>query len=309
MNEHELTKLSAGQNAGHMFYETRWDIPDEFFSVKAVYHNIETHLHNCIELIYVTKGRLCFTADACAYEIHENQAMAISSYVPHSVDSTITDGEFDSFIMLIPRSCLLEYDDILNRNTFEKPFFDDPDGSVQRVFSLLYDLGGFDRPTGVDSPFAFLDSFPAQREKAIRQTISLLMNLVITKCGLKPKPRSTMPIISAIEYIGLHFREDISVSGIAKALLVNQQELSTEFRSVMGISVTEYISHLRINEAVRLLLSEQDITIESAAMRSGFGSTRSFLRDFRRDKGCTPTEFRSRTDNRLPAESIRQQQH
>ena len=53
-------------------------------------------------------------------------------------------------------------------------------------------------------------------------------------------------------------------------------------------------TRLRVNEAARILLNDEDATVEVAAMQSGFGSMRSFLRDFRREKGCTPTEFRNR---------------
>lgn len=120
------------------------------------------------------------------------------------------------------------------------------------------------------------------------------MSLVLSKCGLKPKPRSTIHVVGAIEYITSNFRDELTVAGIAKALIVNQQRLSSEFREVMGMSVGEYISRLRVNEAARILLNDEDATVEVAAMQSGFGSMRSFLRDFRREKGCTPTEFRNR---------------
>ena len=120
------------------------------------------------------------------------------------------------------------------------------------------------------------------------------MSLVLSKCSLKPKPRSTIHVVGAIEYITSNFRDELTVAGIAKALIVNQQRLSSEFREVMGMSVGEYISRLRVNEAARILLNDEDATVEVAAMQSGFGSMRSFLRDFRREKGCTPTKFRSR---------------
>lgn len=226
--------------------------------------------------------------------IHGNQAMVISSYVPHSVDSTITDGTFDSIIVMIPRRYVLEYNDILDGNSFATPYFDDPDGSVLRVFTLLNEIREYDRPRDADAPFAFLGNFPERRESAINHTVLLLMSLVLAKCGLKPKPRGTIHVVGAIEYINSNFRDELTVAGIAKALIVNQQRLSSEFREVMGMSVGEYISRLRVNEAARILLNDEDATVEVAAMQSGFGSMRSFLRDFRREKGCTPTEFRNR---------------
>lgn len=276
-----------------MFYDKIWDIHEQFFCAAECYHNINVHIHDCIELIYVIKGHMRFTSSGKSYEIGENQVMAISSYIPHSVDSTITDRTFDSIIVMIPRRYILEYSEILDGNSFAEPYFDDPDGSILRVFRLLRDIGGADRPRGADAPFAFLDAFPGRRESAVNHTVLLLMSLVLSKCSLKPKPRSTIHVVGAIEYITSNFRDELTVAGIAKALIVNQQRLSSEFRKVMGMSVGEYISRLRVNEAARILLNDEDATVEVAAMQSGFGSMRSFLRDFRREKGCTPTEFRN----------------
>lgn len=277
-----------------MFYDKIWDIHERFYCAAERYHNIDAHIHDCIELIYVIKGRIRFTSNGKSYEIGGNQVMAISSYIPHSVDSTITDGTFESILVMIPRRYILEYSEILDGNSFAEPYFDDPDGSILRVFRLLRDIGGADRPRGADAPFSFLDAFPGRRESAVNHTVLLLLSLVLSKCGLKPKPLSTIHIVGAIEYITSNFRDELTVAGIAKALLVNQQRLSSEFREVMGMSIGKYISRLRINEAARILLNDEDATVEVAAMQSGFGSTRSFLRDFRREKGCTPTEFRNR---------------
>lgn len=276
------------------YYETMWDIQEQFFCSRVNYHNIGVHVHDCIELIYVIKGCMRFTSSGESFVIHGNQAMVISSYVPHSVDSTITDGTFDSIIVMIPRRYVLEYNDILDGNSFAIPYFDDPDGSMLRVFTLLNEIRVYDRPRDADAPFAFLDNLPERRESAINHTVLLLMSLVLAKCSLKPKPRSTIHVVGAIEYITSNFRDELTVAGIAKALIVNQQRLSSEFREVMGMSVGEYISRLRVNEAARILLNDEDATVEVAAMQSGFGSMRSFLRDFRREKGCTPTEFRNR---------------
>lgn len=137
------------------YYDTMWDIREQFFCSRVNYHNIGAHVHDCIELIYVIKGCMRFTSSGESFVIHGNQAMVISSYVPHSVDSTITDGTFDSIIVMIPRRYVLEYNDILDGNSFATPYFDDPDRSMLRVFTLLNEIRGADRPRGADAPFSF----------------------------------------------------------------------------------------------------------------------------------------------------------
>ena len=45
-----------------MFYDKIWDIHEQFFCAAACYHNINVHIHDCIELIYVIKGHMRFTS-------------------------------------------------------------------------------------------------------------------------------------------------------------------------------------------------------------------------------------------------------
>jgi AraC-like DNA-binding protein len=62
------------------------------------------------------------------------------------------------------------------------------------------------------------------------------------------------------------------------------------FRSAFGISFVEYLTMLRLREAILLLRSGKK-SVTECAMESGFGSMRSFYRAFSEEFGVTPKEY------------------
>lgn len=276
-------------------YEIRRDTAGRLIVYYESNINIDAHFHNCIEIIYLDSGRLRFSVHDEYYELTEAQLMAVSSMTPHSLDSNFFGETTHVFIVLIPRKYLREYDKLLNENSFAIPFMSDDDGIIRGLLNLLFDFNPYsNKPKSKRTSFADFGGSTDRRESALRHLCSLLISLIITKCGLTPKTRSSAVITGAVEFIESNFRNNILVSEIAKTLFINQHDLSTQFNQAMGVSITEYISLLRTDEAARLLVSDPNLSVDMVRKLSGFGSSRSFFRDFRRSHGCTPTEYRKK---------------
>ena len=64
----------------------------------------------------------------------------------------------------------------------------------------------------------------------------------------------------------------------------------------MGISFSDYINGLRIDYASRLLEEHPELPINDVITKSGFTSSSSFYRNFKKFKGITPTEKRVKQD-------------
>lgn len=276
-------------------YEIYRDKKDSVYIIHSDRSLINNHFHNCIEMIYVETGKLRFIVGDESHEISGGQLMAVSSMLPHTSDSTFSGEKSELFVLLIPRRYLREYDKLLNENSFASPFTTDEDGFIHELFRLLYDMSPLtNKPNNAKTSFHDFGGNADKRESALRHICSLLVGIIIEKCGLTPKTRTSAVITGAVEYIESNFRRDVTVAEIAKNLLTNQQELSAQFHDIMGVSITEYISRLRTCESARLLASEPMLSVDAVRELSGFGSMRSFLRDFRRDLGCTPTEYRKK---------------
>ena len=86
---------------------------------------------------------------------------------------------------------------------------------------------------------------------------------------------------------------DLSVKSIAYNFHYNPDYIGRQFKSIMGIPLGKYILNLRIKMAMKFL-QETHETIANIAPKCGFVSLRHFLRQFKNEKGMTPSELRHR---------------
>lgn len=93
-------------------------------------------------------------------------------------------------------------------------------------------------------------------------------------------------------YFNEHFREDLTLASAAHALGYHPNYLSHMFKSTLRIGFHQYLTILRLREAV-LLMKNEDKSITECAFESGFQSLRTFYRAFQAEFGCTPKEFLS----------------
>ena len=96
-------------------------------------------------------------------------------------------------------------------------------------------------------------------------------------------------------YIGEHFREELTLSSVAKKIGYHPAYLSRYFRATFGISFVRYVSMVRLREAI-LLLQSGSRSVTECAIESGFGSIRSFYRAFYSEFGCNPTDYLKRVE-------------
>lgn len=105
-------------------------------------------------------------------------------------------------------------------------------------------------------------------------------------------PKNAMPrwIDEVYRYIQRNYRDsNVNINTIADSFSMNAAYLSRAFRKNTGKSILEELNSLRLREAKRLMLS--GASAESAALKSGFGSTITMRRYFKRYENCNPSEL------------------
>lgn len=94
-----------------------------------------------------------------------------------------------------------------------------------------------------------------------------------------------------IKYMTTHYAEGISVTDVAKALNVDRSYLSRTFRLEVGMTVRDYLDHIRMTKACDLL-TLSDLSIAEIADRCGYSSADLFFRKFKAAQHTTPTRYR-----------------
>ena len=97
--------------------------------------------------------------------------------------------------------------------------------------------------------------------------------------------------LSICEYIDAHCTEDITLDEIAKIAGFSKYHFTRLFKQFTNNTFYKYLNQKRIELALTLL-ADPNISVTETAMQSGFANPSSFIRVFKAEKGCTPTEFR-----------------
>ena len=97
--------------------------------------------------------------------------------------------------------------------------------------------------------------------------------------------------LSICEYIDAHCTEDLTLDEIAKIAGFSKYHFSRLFKQFTNNTFYKYLNQKRIELAL-ILLADPEISVTETAIQSGFTNPSTFIRVFKAEKGCTPTEFR-----------------
>lgn len=87
---------------------------------------------------------------------------------------------------------------------------------------------------------------------------------------------------------------ELSLQSLAKELRIPKHHLTQVLSVRVGENFYHYVNRFRIDYACKLInQSVVDLTLEELAYKSGFNSKTSFNRYFKKQVGCTPSEYRN----------------
>lgn len=140
----------------------------------------------------------------------------------------------------------------------------------------------------------------AVRRIVVEEVNLRVRRMLLTPLAVRPMPRGSSGSAGQsqvrraeelIELINRHHAEPLSMGRLAKMAGVHPSTAAAAFRSVLGISVNEYVIRYRLAQAMHRLADTADPILD-IAFSSGFGSTSRFYDLFKRRTGRTPSQFR-----------------
>lgn len=108
-----------------------------------------------------------------------------------------------------------------------------------------------------------------------------------------PSAEGSPLVRQACAYLRAHFSELEGISEAAGACGVSQAHLTRAFHAETGQTPLQYLTRLRIEHGMFLLLNTKD-SIEHIAVACGFLNGNYFAKVFRRYLNCSPEEYRRR---------------
>ncbi|WP_425531844.1 helix-turn-helix transcriptional regulator [Paenibacillus cellulosilyticus] len=108
-----------------------------------------------------------------------------------------------------------------------------------------------------------------------------------------PTQTSGTPISKAVDYLKLHFREKIRLQELADRFHLSAAYFGQQFKRETGYSFHDYILHLRIEEA-RKLLRRTDMLVSDIAAALGYQDSDYFSDKFKAVTGELPSSYKNK---------------
>jgi len=123
------------------------------------------------------------------------------------------------------------------------------------------------------------------------QKIIALPSLIETRQSTDIFAMQDVEVAKAVRYIREHAREMIQVPDVIEATTLSRRCLLDRFHRVLGRSIHEEITRVRIDKISRLLL-ETNQSIAQIAIKLGYTGDDHLARYFKNETGMTPLAFR-----------------
>lgn len=138
-------------------------------------------------------------------------------------------------------------------------------------------------------------------ELKLRNTLSelWLQLLTVAEPLLAEKPtrrQNNDKLKEMMVYVHDHYSEPISVQDLAASAYLSERACYRAFRDSLKMTPIEYLQGYRL-QAARRLLAETELSVTEVGQLCGLGSSSYFASVFRKQVGCTPSQYRENWQN------------
>lgn len=248
------------------------------------------HSHTLCEIMYVTEGTASVDVSGSLVTLSRHQFIFIDSDIRHRLvlDRSVPFGmmniefQFETDDKRCPsiKSLSLCSPALLHMLTTPAPYMvlTDENGTVHDLMKqIILSAAG----TRMESE-RICSLMAAQ--------VILLMARLWQKTRL---PQRSAYVEGALDIIAKRYSGELTVLSIAQELHIHPTYLHKLFRKETGYSVCEYIQHVRLEHASKLLTENHTLREISTAV--GISSPQYFAKLFKRAYGMTPGEYKLRS--------------
>ena len=235
-----------------------------------------THIHQYAELAIVLHGDVALTVDGKKEELHPGDAAFIFPFQTHEYHSECFNriGLFIFSPSMIPDFFKVTATKVGKSASFT-PNEEIINMFKERIISKndisLYDIKG---------------------------CIYLFLSDYLNSTELKESSVESNIAVNVVNYVNQHISEKITLEALAEEMNYNPNYVSSCIQRLFGINLCTLVASIRTDKA-KYLLWETDKTGLEICFECGFGSERSFHRQFKAITGTTPKEYRTSIKKRL----------
>ncbi len=250
---------------------------------------IETHYHNCHQLIFVKKGAVSVTVGGREYLAEDGTLIILSRFEEHSIKLKSEFYERYYINISSESSEALRDNKILSSVLVNRP------ESFENMVNLAHCPEVFEK--------LFDNMEKEYREKNImhKDALDLMLRMILINLYriypsffLESTGENTSLIYKIQKDIENNFKDDLSLDEISDKYHISKFHLARMFKRVTGYSPIDYLINCRLSEAKKYLYTTT-LPIKQIIDICGFSDESNFSRMFKKKTGFTPSEYRKKT--------------
>ena len=252
---------------------------NKLFSVKKITSSNENftllkkmdiHIQTSVEMIFVLGGKVDVSVNGLTESVRLGDGALIFPFQPNGYTAT-DDAEF----------IIVDFDASLARDFFNPNYDTVGERAVFKPSSV----------TDFIIKNALLSDTDSSRF-AVQSLIYSAISDFTEQNELIKRKNDDNILMNTIAYLRKNKDRPLKMASVAKELGYSQSYFSFAMNKNAGLSFNTLLAMIRI-ESAKLLLSETDKTVLEIMLECGFGSERSFYRQFSDIVGTSPLKYRA----------------
>jgi len=251
---------------------------------------IPVHWHDEFEIIYVRSGFLTVSISGESYIGKTGEAFVVSPGNLHLMGSQ--SGTVDYYTFLFPLKYIsFRTDDMLDEKLLE------PLNSGHLMICPRV------KDTAKELCEQLIEIYEAKKDESeskittqVKTKIILLQFILeMWKKGFViENDTSGRNIVEKemVSYIQQNFTGKISLKEFGEQFHLSEKYISRYFKEHFHITLSQYITYLRLENA-KQLLQDTDLSVTETAMQSGYQNVSYFIRSFKKAYGISPLKYRN----------------
>lgn len=252
------------------------------FGKKKPQH-VPPHLHNAIELVYVTRGELELGVGLNLYHMEKGDfAVVFPNLIHHYQVFSEKDNEAYYFYAALELSG--PFMEVLQTKAPENPVIphENLHYEVRNALNCLI------------------------QDKEVSEVVGqAYLQIILYRCSesfryvKKESVGSHDLVYEIMVYMLSHFQENLTLGRVAEALGINKYAVSKIFSTTFHTNFNQYLNGVRLDYATALL-ENTDMRVTDVYLKAGFESQRTFNRAFQQQYHQTPSEYRKNSLKNIP---------
>ncbi|WP_227937601.1 AraC family transcriptional regulator [Alkalihalobacillus deserti] len=254
------------------------------------------HSHDVMEVLVFSGGECEFFCEGKTYSLRKGDVVVVPPYAVHKATVTNIDN-YERTIIKVSGHLMRDFlssspsmkENIVYQKTQGSYVLHLDPKNFQDIISLLHEIT-YKIKNGEEN-YSFTLHY------LLFQVLQDIFNPASSMPNLSQKDELDQRLVSILDYIESHLTEpDLSLDKVSNYFHLNKYYFSHYFKKNMNLPFYRYVSLKRLSFAVTMIKQNQ-ISIETIALKCGFPDYSSFYRLFKKEYNLSPKNLQKEYNN------------